>query len=65
MFERGDPWLNARPPGLYAPKPALLFARSALSTQRASSRQNYCLTPDNGAESLADAASTTLDRAMH
>ena len=43
MFERGDPRLNSRPPCLSAPEPALLLADRALSTQRASSWQNYLL----------------------
>jgi len=43
MFERGDPRLNACPPCLSAPEPPLLFEHCALSTQRASTRQNYLM----------------------
>jgi hypothetical protein len=43
MFEGGDPRLNSRAPCLSAPEPPLFFAHSALSTQRASSRQDDVL----------------------
>ncbi len=52
MFEGGDPRLNARPPCLSTPEPALLLADRALSTQRASSRQNYLLNSQFCSQSL-------------
>ncbi len=52
MFEGGDPRLNARPPCLSTPEPALLLADRALSTQRASSRQNDLLNSQFCSQSL-------------
>ena len=59
MFEGGDPRLNARPPCLSAPEPALLLADRALSTQRASSRQNYLLNSQFCSQSLIVRAPVT------
>ena len=59
MFEGGDRRLNARPPCLSAPEPALLLADRALSTQRASSRQNYLLNSQFCSQSLIVRAPVT------